>query len=253
MHALLHHLVALRGPGRRISGMRRMLWCCALAFVYGLTGCKAPPPAPVAWIFPGLAPAPVAPPGIAPPGYAAPGLVNAAAPAPSRILVPVADANLVWDKLVDSVDTYFDIDREERVRMVGDVITEGRLTTRPMIGATLLEPWRSDSVGGYNRVESTLQTMRRQAIVRVLPDQSGYLVDVAVYKELADIARPQFATASAAAFRSDSSIVRYVEPVGDIPVNTGWIPQGRDPLLEQRILQDLQRKLAPPRRALARR
>lgn len=176
----------------------------------------------------------------------------AAGPPPSRVMIPVGDGNLLWDKLVDSVDTYFEIDREERVRMVGDVITEGRLTTRPEIGATMFEPWRSDSVGGYNRLESTLQTMRRQAIVRVLPDQGGYLVDVAVYKELADIARPQFATASTAAFRSDSSIVRYVEPIGDVPVNAGWIPQGRDPLLEQRIIQDLQRKLAPPKRALAR-
>lgn len=223
-----------------------------------LAGCATPPQMPeflgFGWLYPSTAPT-APPPGLVdpslglpemvPPGGMPPGAppLAAAGPPPSTLFVPVADGNVVWENLVNSVDTYFDIAREERVRLVGDVVTEGRLTTMPEVGSTLLEPWRGDSVGGYERLESTLQSIRRQAIVRVSPGQGGWLVDVAVYKELEDVPQPQFATASAAAFRSENTIIRYVEPVALEPRTAGWIPLGRDPPLEQRILRDLERKL----------
>ena len=48
----------------------------------------------------------------------------------------------------------------------------------------MVEPHRRDSVGRYNRWESTFQTIRRRATVRVIPDASGYVVDVTVEKDL---------------------------------------------------------------------
>jgi len=158
-------------------------------------------------------------------------------------LLPVADPRVAWETVVDVVDDYFEIDREDPVRVIGQTITEGRLDTFPQTGATLLEPWRHDSVGLGERLESTLQSIRRQATVRVMPTEGGYWVEVAVYKELEDVARPEHATAGAATFRYDETLRRVEQPVSARPIHEGWIPLGRDAALEQQILADLHARL----------
>jgi hypothetical protein len=117
---------------------------------------------------------------------------------PNQIHVPVANRDWTWEQIVDAVDDYFRVERERQVQLVGDVLTEGRIDTFPLIGATIIEPHRRDSVGRYNRWESTFQTIRRRAIVRVIPDASGYLIDVAVEKDIEDLPHPECATAGAA-------------------------------------------------------
>jgi hypothetical protein len=155
------------------------------------------------------------------------------------VLVPVGNPEWVWENLVDVVDDYFKIDREEPVRAADGVITEGALYTFPMVGSTLLEPWRHDAANSYEKLEGTLQTVRRSAIVRVLPAERGYWVDVAVFKQLEDVREPLEGDAGAATFRYDSSLTRVVNPVGEQPIDEGWIPLGRDAALEQRIIGQL--------------
>ena len=172
-------------------------------------------------------------------------------------LVPVVDRDYVWDQIVDVVDNYFQIDKEERVRQVGDVLTVGRIDTAPEIGATLLEPWRSDSVNFYERLESTLQTIRRRALVQVVPAEGGFLVDVAVYKELENLQvrrrwppraapssattrRPRISTTSRATPTPRARPRRRPHAPAD-PTRRSrrcWtpIPLGRDTALEQRII-----------------
>jgi hypothetical protein len=157
---------------------------------------------------------------------------------------------MVWETVIDVLDDYFRIGREEPVRQVGNVITEGRVETFPLVGATLLEPWHPDSVGLAERLECTLQSVRRWAVARVVPAEGGYWVEVAVLKELEDCARPEHTTAGAATIRYDDTLVRVVNPVGPQQITKGWVPQGRDVALEQRILGDLHarlgRALVPP-------
>ncbi len=167
-------------------------------------------------------------------------------PCGNPVFIPPLQEDFVWDQVVDVVDDYFQVDQETRVRRVGDVLTEGQLESFPLVGSTLLEPWRHDSADGVEKLESTLQTIRRRAVVRVTPDVDGYQLDVAVYKELEDLPRPENATAGAAAFRHDSSPRGFDEPVGGQQVSLGWIPQGRDNVLEQRILSQIQARLASP-------
>ncbi len=165
-------------------------------------------------------------------------------PPPSNPAVfPLINQDLFWDQLVDVVDDYFQIDREDRVRLVGDVLTEGRIDTFPQVGATVFEPWLHDTADGYERLESTLQTIRRRAVVRVAPSPEGYEVDVQVYKELEDLPQPERASAGAAAFRNDASPKRFSEPVGGQQAAMGWIGLGRDAVLEQEILWHLQTQL----------
>lgn len=160
-------------------------------------------------------------------------------------LVCATDPEVVWETVADVVDDYFRIKEEEPVRLAGDVLIEGRMDTFPAVGSTLLEPWRRDSVGPYDKLESTLQSMRRYAKVRVIPAQGGYLVDVAVFKELENVVQPVHASAGAATFRYDSSLTRVVNPVGEQEANAGWIPKGRDTALEQRIIGQLLARMGP--------
>lgn len=159
------------------------------------------------------------------------------------LLMPVRDWSALWEALTHVIDDYFRIEHEEPVRMVGDTLTEGRIDTFPETGSTVLEPWRADSADPYEKVESTLQSIRRQAHVRVIPSEGGFLVDVTVFKELEDVKRPAHVSAGAATFRTEGSFTRVVSPIGDQEVNRGWIRLGRDRALEQRILAHLQEAL----------
>ena len=151
-------------------------------------------------------------------------------------LVPGSEPEQVWENVVDVVDDYFRVEHEEPVRMVGGILTEGRLDTFPLVGATLLEPWRHDSAGPYEKWESTLQSIRRRAVVRVMPAERGFWVEVVVFKELEELAQPEMATAGEATLRYDSGLTRVVNPIVEQPIEEGWIPLGRDTALEQRIL-----------------
>lgn len=155
------------------------------------------------------------------------------------LFVPITDHDFVWDQVVDEIDNYFKISLEERVRVVGNVLTEGRIETYPAAGATLLEPWRKDAATHYEKLLSTLQSVRRHAVVRVAPTEGGYSIEVAVFKELEDVSRPEHATAGATALRHDGSLVRVQLRDEASPATLGWIPQGRDTALEQRIIGHL--------------
>ena len=162
------------------------------------------------------------------------------------VFVPAANREQFWETLVDVVDDYFEIEREQPIQAMGTALTEGRIDTQPLLGATVFEPWHRDSVGAYERWESTLQSMRRRAEIRVVPGQGGYWVYVAVFKELEDTSEPFPSTAGAATFRNDNSLTRVVNPIGEQETNEGWIPRGRDMALEQRILGDLQARFGVP-------
>ncbi len=155
------------------------------------------------------------------------------------LFVPIADREFLWQQVVDTVDNYFKIRREDRVRLVGDVLLEGRIETFPTDGSTVLEPWRKDSTPGFERLHATLQSVRRYAIVRVVPTEGGFLVDLAVHKELEDVERPERATVGHSAVRHDNSLVRNEQQSRDSPFTWSWIPVGRDASLEQRILSEI--------------
>ncbi len=170
--------------------------------------------------------------------------MSQAAVVQNPMYVPLSDREFLWNQIVDTLDNYFRIEREERVRLLGGVMTEGRIETFPVVGATYLEPWRRDSSRGFERLYSTLQSMRRRAVVRVLPQtDGGYMIDVAVFKELEDLDRPDYSSVSTKILRSDGTIVRPGKQEKPGPITLDWIPLGRDVQLEQRILAELRDRL----------
>ncbi len=193
-------------------------------------------------------------------------------------LLRIPNHELVWEGVRDVVSQYFRIDREEQVRLLGSTLTVGRIDTFPKSGATLLEPWDHDSADSYERLESTLQSIRRYAVVKVYPVEnggSGFWVEVAVYKELENVLHPEHATAGSATFRNDISPnhsdnpgplsninpgqLTDVNPGSSTKINPGelskskqpaaipstWIPQGRDTAVEQRILGQILDRFTP--------
>jgi hypothetical protein len=197
-----------------------MLCCCALVFA----GCGA-------W---------------QPFRYNPPQLGYPPLPESNPVLVTSMDRDLVWETVADVVDDYFRIDREERPKLIGDLLTEGRLDTYPRSGSTIFEPWNYDSATPYERLESTLQSIRRTAMVRVIPAQGGFQVEVQVMKELENVSRPETGAVSLAnpgALRNDDSLQRVTSPVAGGSQTLGWIPQGRDLALEQEMLAQIQARL----------
>src|SRR5262245_47954305 len=66
-------------------------------------------------------------------------------PIPNPMPVPAMDHEYLWQQIVDTVDDYFKIAREERIRTDGGVVTDGRIYTHPETSSGCLEPWRRDS------------------------------------------------------------------------------------------------------------
>jgi hypothetical protein len=162
------------------------------------------------------------------------------------VSIPIANYQLVWDGVEQIVKDNFRIDRDDPVRLIGNTLYPGRIDTFPMPGATILEPWYHDSANDYERLESTLQSIRRYAVVKVIPAQNGgFWVDVAVFKELENLRQPEHSTAGSATFRNDASLSPRIKPDQVLSINQKWIPQGRDTAAEQRIIGQILDRFTP--------
>ena len=209
----------------------------AVIMLVVLTGCHGVQPLPP-FDLPALAtgdPAARA----APPAVAGPAI-------PNPMSVPVRDREFFWNQLVDTIDDYFEIRTEQRVHMVGQVATEGRIESNPLPGATVFEPWRWDSTPGYEKWHSTLQSLRRKCLVQVQPQGANYVVTVVVEKALEDVNHPAQGTPGSAMPRHDRSLMRIKDLEDRGNQTLGWIPIGRDVSLEQEILRELTARLFEP-------
>ena len=146
------------------------------------------------------------------------------------MVIPVSNMEFTWHQLVDMMDDYFEIASEQRLQEIDGRWIEGRITSKPLVGATCLEPLRRDSVGWYERLHSTLQSTRRTAHMRVIPAADGLEIQLEVLKELEDVSQPEYSTVTSAVERYDGSLVtpRLVDDDDWGPETLGWIHLGRD-------------------------
>lgn len=164
--------------------------------------------------------------------------------------VPVGDSEFLWNQIIDTVEDYFRIKSEQRAARDSTQWLEGRLETYPEIGATYFEPWRKDALFGFQRSQSTLQTMRRTCFLRVIPDEKGFLISVEVIKEIEDVDRSQYSSEGSAIERHDGTIARTDKALLGQPITLGWIRQENDQELEQQILREILGRVSnvtPPR------
>lgn len=168
------------------------------------------------------------------------------------LYVQQSDPCRVWETTVDVAGQFFDrFNREQPVRQIGGILTKGRLVSYPQESPTLLEPWRLDAGGTDNRLENTLQTMRHWVDIQVVPAEQesgpdgtvgeirGFWISVRVYEELEQSRGSSRQTAGADTLRYEDSIERVADPVGEVEIHEGWVPMGRNTMLEQKILSRL--------------
>ncbi len=135
-------------------------------------------------------------------------------------------------------DYYFQIDLRDR--------RAGLVSTYPMTGQYVIEFWRKDSVTLDNRTESLLQTIRRQASVRIFGDMEapqGYSAAVEVESWRSN--RPQKQLTSTSQGYSLFTIAGNIA-VMDTKVQLGNydVSLGRDEALENRIASAIEAETA---------
>lgn len=164
------------------------------------------------------------------------GLLGGGPPPANPIFVAGNNEEAIWERTVDVVHDYFDIGRENRI--------DGIIETKPKVGSSLFEPWHRDTVGLYNRLESTLQSIRRRGFIHVTASDGGYLIGVEVYKELQDIPNSGLPGAGAATFQQNNPLQRDLSLVVGQKSPDGWIVQGRDVVAEEAIVASLYREFS---------
>lgn len=152
------------------------------------------------------------------------------------IFVPSGNHDAVWERAVDVVHGFkFEIERESRI--------DGIIETKYKSGSNLFEPWHPESVGFHERLESTLQSIRRRVFVRVTPADGGYLVAVEAFKELENLEGVAAQSIGGATFQNSEPLRRDFNLVVGQSRPSGWIPMGRDLRLESSMSQKLARAL----------
>lgn len=160
-------------------------------------------------------------------------------PVSNPVFVRANNPEDAWERTVDVVHDYlFEIERENRLG--------GVIETRYKTGAGALEPWHRDSVGTHNRLESTLQSIRRKAFISVTPVDGGFLVGIEAHKELEDVARAANLQGAATFLDDNMMQQRDLNPVVGQATPSAWIPKGRDEALEQSMLRSLSAAFGGP-------
>ncbi|TWT75327.1 hypothetical protein [Allorhodopirellula solitaria] len=165
---------------------------------------------------------------------------------PNPLELPAVADDFLWLQVVDTLDDYFRIARQQPVVNSQGIVLEGKIETSYKVAGSIFQPWQKDNTTGFERLQSTLQTIRRRAIVTVRPDAAGYSVEVIVQKDLEDTDRTQNATESIIGTRHDGTRISRADTFGESPQTLGWIPLGRDTSLEQAILKDIFGRVTQP-------
>ena len=140
----------------------------------------------------------------------------------------------LWERTIDVLHDYkFEIAREDRFSR--------QIETQYKVGSSILELQHGETIGLFNRMESTLQSVRRRVTVSFVPHevQAGYLLTVEAYKELEDVQGIAANSAGAATFQESRPLDIDLNPVVGQTAPSGWVPAGRDFVLEQALLQSL--------------
>ncbi len=157
----------------------------------------------------------------------------------STIQVSDSARDPMWERAVVVLNrNHFQVARESKL--------EGVIETEYRGGSGLLEPWNPDSVGLSNRMESTLQSIRRKVTVTMQSTGPGTMnVNVRADKELEDLPGLAANYEGGATFSENQPLSRDLDQVVGQSGPSRWISIGRDPLLERKLLNEIQGAFIP--------
>lgn len=141
--------------------------------------------------------------------------------------------NMTWERAVAVLnDLHFTIARESK--------QEGVIETQYRAGSNLFEPWHRDSIGHQNRLESTLQSIRRRVFVTfqsVSPET--VMVSVRVDKEIEDVPGLAANYEGGATFPESQPLERDLDQVVGQSGPSRWLFRGNDRALESEIMRQI--------------
>ncbi len=157
----------------------------------------------------------------------------------SSIQVSDSYRDSLWERAVVVLNrNHFQVARESKL--------EGIIETEYRGGSSLLEPWHPDSVGLSNKVESTLQSIRRKVLINMQSSGSGVMtVNVRVDKELEDLPGLAANSEGGATFSETEPLHRDLSQVVGQTGPSRWISIGRDPALERKLIAEIQGSAIP--------
>lgn len=168
---------------------------------------------------------------------------------PTEIKIDVPDRDGFLDAAL-SLLRYYDLPPVLVERESGLIVTQ-RTTS-----AQWFEPWRVDSQGPYQTLESSLHTISRVVTVRLTPAEppaadealaeapasqptTAYVLDVQVDKSRYSAPERQITTSSGALAIYQEKVPTTEGLRGARSAQARWVPLGRDPLLEAFLLAKL--------------
>ena len=148
---------------------------------------------------------------------------------PTPTVVPGTITETTWEQTVNALHSFhFSIEKENRLA--------GTIQTGYLPGAGLLEPWHYDSVTLGDRIESSLQPIRRRALVTLTQINTGVQVNVEVIKERENPSGPTRHSSGVATYPGGQPLQRDLNVVIGGSTPPGWIALGRDAALERVLL-----------------
>jgi len=117
--------------------------------------------------------------------------------------------------------------------------SKGHIETQPLTGASWFEFWRKDTIGRVQVAESSLHTVRRRAMVTVSPKDGGSQVFVQVIKERAAAPGTMPTSFGYALSQHNVESTNLMRQDALEETDYVWVRTGRDPLLEQYILEQI--------------
>ena len=161
------------------------------------------------------------------------------APAPSKVML-TANSEAAWETTVSTLHRF-------GFRTATENKLDGTIESAWVVGSSLGEVWRDDSVGFANRLEDSLQSTRRRVVATVRPvagefGPEAYEVTIRAFKEIEDVRGVVANTTGGATFQAREPIDRELQAVHGQFGPIQWVPLGRDPALENAIVADLGKK-----------
>jgi hypothetical protein len=155
-------------------------------------------------------------------------------PRTNGLLIPSSSVHSTWERAVSVLHrNHFLIARESKM--------EGVIETEYRAGSNILEPWHPDSVGLQNRLESTVQSIRRKVVISFGQNSTDQMmVSVRVHKEIEDVPGPTATYAGGASFSESNVFDRDLDQVIGQSSPSRWLSRGRDPHLEARLVAQIQ-------------
>ncbi|MFO0424964.1 MAG: hypothetical protein ACK526_00235 [Planctomyces sp.] len=155
-------------------------------------------------------------------------------PMTNALQFPISQRDVMWERAVHALNrSHFSVVRESKL--------EGIIETDYRAGSNLVEVWHPDSIGFSNRLESTLQSIRRRILVTMKTTGPDVMtLSVRAEKELEDLPGLAAVNEGGATFPEAQPMKRDLAPVVGQSGPSRWVPMGRDVLLERAIIQRMQ-------------